>query len=205
MVIVVDAYNVLKKERGSQYITSRERTLFIEKLNEYARIKKHTVIVVFDGGDFHWPARIKEGLVSVIYSGDRYTADEVIKTLASSLPGDSLLVSSDRALCNYALNYKIHSLDPEEFNEHWLAAILGKKAERTVTRSVGMPIKYIHEEELEEEIDTGSSAIDDLMQKAAQVVWVKDKRISQETNESAEKHKKPSRREKRLERLKRKL
>jgi len=115
MIILIDAYNVLKQNvQGDVSLAMSEQ--FLAKLALYGRKKKHTLIVVFDGGSFHWPYEDKRKHITVVYSGYRSSADDIIKEIiATRHQNDMLLVSSDRALCLYTEEYNIPSINPEDF------------------------------------------------------------------------------------------
>ncbi len=81
MLLLIDGYNVLKYHTADMHISQVQRESFIKKIAEYARIKKHHVIVVFDAGPSRFVSHEKEQGIHVIYSGERKTADDVIKGL----------------------------------------------------------------------------------------------------------------------------
>jgi len=116
MIIIVDGYNILKQEVGTAQITAKERVTFIAKLNQYATYKNHRMMLVFDGGPYESVYKEAVHLVTVIYSGARKTADDVIKNYISKNSAlDLLLVSSDRDLNRYASRFGITSIDSHAF------------------------------------------------------------------------------------------
>lgn len=116
MVIVVDGYNVLKKVVHAGDISERQRANFLKILASYARRKKHSIIVVFDGGPYEWPFRDQEHGVSVVYSGRNETADDyIIQLLEEKRTHDLLLISSDRLLNSHASSFHIPSIDSDRF------------------------------------------------------------------------------------------
>lgn len=116
MIIVIDAYNVLKQIMPAAYVQEKERHAFIKMLMDYARIKKHTLVVVFDGGDTTYPTNDRIGQVTITYSGSEYTADDMIQHYLSEHPTrDVLLVTTDRVLNSYADGLGVPSLDAQDF------------------------------------------------------------------------------------------
>lgn len=116
MIILIDAYNVLKYIYSGEFISEVTRQNFLKMLNNYARMKHHHLIAVFDGGATEYPLKEKSGLVEIIYSGNKYSADDILKKLINEFLGhEVMLVSSDRTLGVYANKYTIPALDSDEF------------------------------------------------------------------------------------------
>lgn len=112
MVLLVDAYNVLKRGAARQQITQGQREAFIARLAAYAAKRNHEIIAVFDGGDSSYPINERQQSVRVIFSGDRMTADDVLKQLCEQYAQrETALVSSDRQLCAYASLYGVTCID----------------------------------------------------------------------------------------------
>lgn len=118
MLIIIDAYNVLKQISSAQFIEEGQRNAFIKKLEKYAYAKDNRVVLVFDGGDYYRPTTYKYGQLSVIYAGQQDSADDVIKQFfmrGDINPSQTILVSSDRDLCLFVGNFRVHSIDSYEF------------------------------------------------------------------------------------------
>jgi len=117
MIIIVDAYNVLKQMiAASGHVKDKERQDFIYLLAYYGRLKGHEIVVIFDGGDCQWPVREMVAGIEGVYSGAGRTADEVIKNYLSEGRGrEILLVTTDRALNNHAAHFDIPSMDAQDF------------------------------------------------------------------------------------------
>jgi predicted RNA-binding protein with PIN domain len=167
MTLVIDAYNMLKQRTGSSYVTQEQQRAFIDELVAYARRKKHLILLIFDGGPGFFPTRQREGPVTIVYAGQRTTADEVIKEeLPQLIPHDTLLVTSDRELCAYAARYGIVSLEPSLFEYYSKQPTTGK----------GMRIVKDTTKPLKQEGYKSSSLVDELMEKASTVMLYKDDR-----------------------------
>jgi predicted RNA-binding protein with PIN domain len=116
MIIVVDAYNVVKQIVNKKEITDSERTEFLNQMQNYAHQKGHSIIIVFDGGPDQWPSQETIGELSVVYSGYQDDADTYIKDyLAKNKGKDLLLVSSDRELRDTADRLHIPWIDAVSF------------------------------------------------------------------------------------------
>ena len=116
MILVIDGYNLLKHIDPYREVSEHERTVFLHMLKRYARRKKHKLVVVFDGGPFEWPHRETVGGATVIYSGRRETADEVIMHYVKDHKAkDLLLVSSDHELNLFASKHGIVSIGSDDF------------------------------------------------------------------------------------------
>src|SRR5579871_5765303 len=111
MILVVDAYNVLKQVSSTTNITQKIRSRFIQDNAHYGKARNHSMVLVFDAGPTQWPHKESVHGVQVVYSGATMSADDYIKEYIQSHKGhELLLVSSDRALCLWALKYRVESL-----------------------------------------------------------------------------------------------
>jgi len=80
---------------------ARER--LIKRLIRYHAVKKHPLIVVFDGrrSGKQLEQRESRGGIEIVYSRYGEEADTVIKRLAEEDSQSAVVVTSDRALANY--------------------------------------------------------------------------------------------------------
>ena len=116
MILVIDAYNILKQVSQNQFINERQRRRFLNELCQYAALKKHTMIVVFDGGAHEWPLKERHNGLTVVYSGRKESADDYIRTYIDELVTDNaLLISSDAGLCSWALRCGVESIPAVTF------------------------------------------------------------------------------------------
>lgn len=135
MNIIIDAYNVLKKQDGKSYISGQVRDAFVSLIRRYANKRGHSVQLVFDGGISHWPIERKNGKFSVVYSGTGQTADDYIKDYVKKIHNmdNFLLVSSDYALCSWVSDRGVVSIDSSEFHsivEERLGKVTGKSKKK---------------------------------------------------------------------------
>lgn len=116
MILVIDGYNVLKQALYNKKITEKERSAFIRILDVYARKKELDIVLVFDGGSYGATARERIGVIVIIYSGAKESADAIIMQRLAELKGrDVLMVSSDRQLRKQAAHMGFHSIGSMEF------------------------------------------------------------------------------------------
>ena len=154
MILVIDAYNVLKAHERMNDINQKQRYHFIMQLVAYAKKKDHTVVIVFDGGPYEWPFVNTISRGTVVYSGYNKTADDYIrKYLAEHKHLDLFLVSSDRELIRKAKQCNVHYMGGYEFFEK-----VKESVAVTTTRQQKEVIKLTHRD---------NKDIDDLMMQAA--------------------------------------
>lgn len=116
MIIIIDAYNVLKQIVSKQEISEKERNTFIAQMGRYAKIKQHKVMIVFDGGPYEWTHKERTNGVSIVYSGVNETADDFIKHyLEDHQTKELLLVSTDREINAKASRLDVPSIDSADF------------------------------------------------------------------------------------------
>jgi predicted RNA-binding protein with PIN domain len=116
VIIIVDAYNVLKQVAHDLWISDRERDLFIKMLGSYAKKRGHQILAVFDGGDSERATLERLYGVQVVYSGFHESADQYIKrSIEKYRQYEVLLISSDREIAEWADRHQIESIDSLEF------------------------------------------------------------------------------------------
>ncbi|HBR70240.1 TPA: hypothetical protein DIC20_02905 [Candidatus Dependentiae bacterium] len=116
MIVVIDGYNLIKQVLGTKRVSQRQRDEFIMQLGGYFRKRKLQGIIVFDGGESNYPFQEKKGGLTIIYSGYKETADEVIaQYLQEHREYQILVVSSDRAVRHYAETLGKQTMKAPEF------------------------------------------------------------------------------------------
>lgn len=135
MIIVIDAYNVLKSVyRG--YITERERQTFIDQLAAYNTMRGHTIILVFDGGVTVWPEKQVYDNISIVYPGIEQSADDYIKKyIKDHRAHELLLVSSDRELTHIAEQYKVVHIGAFDFYTFLHGSVSKKETQKKIMQS----------------------------------------------------------------------
>ncbi len=192
MIIVIDGYNVLKQRLGSE-VSEIAREQFILQLGQYARIKKHAIIVVFDGGPSEWVSKEKKNGITVVYSGSLISADECIKEyLRQHAHKDLLLVSTDRELNAWATRFGLPSMDAADFYLLFLAALKNQSPQKSFSKT-----------ELVKLSDKTDEELDRLMREAA--VVVPEKSVDVVRHEPKDSSHKPSKAERSLLKIVKKL
>ena len=81
MILVIDGYNVLKKQLGTVYASENQREQFIKKLCRYAHKKTYHTKLIFDGGMSLSPETFNpsSSKMKVLYVGKNKSADDYIK------------------------------------------------------------------------------------------------------------------------------
>lgn len=195
MIIVIDAYNLLKQILKSNFVTPKEKDLFIDEVRRYASYKNHDIVIVFDGGSNKYPVYQNIGRVNIIHSGFIKSADEVIKDYVSKNKANNiLLVSSDAELCLFVSKLKKPTIDSDLFykliTEHL------EKPEIRVEKSAGKAVKLIKIEE--------NSELDAFMQEASNILMYKEE-IDDANNIKQKKKNILSKNEKKLLKITKKL
>jgi predicted RNA-binding protein with PIN domain len=178
MIILIDAYNLLHAfPSHAKTLTDSKRAQFIKRLSRYGRIKKHSMVLVFDGGLNQWPSTDKIHEVQIIYSGTRFSADDCIKQyLSEHCTKDILLVSSDRELNDFAQRLNIPSIDSPAF--YYILQEAVQQSNKT-NRSAGDFVKMVRKEENEKESGPQHD-IDALMMEASKILPVKSEDVVQD-------------------------
>ena len=117
MIILIDAYNLLKTVLHTQFIKDAQRITFLRLFEKYAQRREvNEIVLVFDGGQDPYEVEENYKYLTLFYSGFMQSADDIIKKKLTALKGsDILLVTSDRELRQYAKQYHIESLGSMEF------------------------------------------------------------------------------------------
>lgn len=105
--IIIDGYNMIRRSRfledGGGDIR-KERDGLIDFLSRYREIRSHDITVVFDGtrAPGFMPRRDRVRGVDVVFSRKGESADSVIMRMSSADQERALVVSSDRAVSDFA-------------------------------------------------------------------------------------------------------
>jgi predicted RNA-binding protein with PIN domain len=115
MRIVVDGNNLL--HAAPLRLGTYTQESLLRALIKYKKVKMHNLIVVFDSGPLSFPTKIVEGGVTVIYAGRGNSADDQILEYLKKerYSGETILISSDRALCQSASKFQVYTVDTESF------------------------------------------------------------------------------------------
>ena len=132
MIILIDAYNLFKTVLHSQFVQKVERTRFLNLFEQYAAMRSHEIILVFDGDSDVYELLDRYQLIRIYYSGYKQTADDLIKKKLKLLQGkDVLLVTSDRDIRQFAKQYSVESIGSQEFYKI-LQSVMQRKEQQQV-------------------------------------------------------------------------
>lgn len=192
MLLIIDGYNVLKYSVGAHQASEQEKKRFIAMIIAYAKLRNLAIELVFDGGPlgvadcWQYDERVR-----ICHSGAKESADVVIERRLGDLKGrEMLLVSTDRALGRAAARYGVESLDSADFYQ---------------LLQVALHKEHPHERSQKGLVKTGSTRnpeLDALIAEHAEEMY---KKIDEEIKHTAERRLTASKREKRFEKLLRKL
>jgi predicted RNA-binding protein with PIN domain len=189
MIIVVDGYNVLKQLVKTNYATEKQRQWFIASLSSYAYSMKHSIVIIFDGGSHKWPTWTKRGQVSILFSGTHQSADDCIKEFIEENKGrEMLVVSTDRAITNFALRYNVYSIDSLAFY-----SLVQERLQDFYPVSVDKGNNRVYKTSLDKEEDL---ELDALMQQAGKMAVYKQEDLPAHQRNSS--NKELSKKQKRL-------
>ncbi|MCK5633339.1 NYN domain-containing protein [bacterium] len=159
MILLIDAYNVLKQAMTSVFVSEHDRKIFIEQLGQYAKQRQHKIVLVFDGGPYDRATKEKSSGVYVIYSGSTESADDYIKRYVEDHSElDLLLISSDRELRSVAKSFEIESMQAHKFYKIFQDALRNSQTQ-DVRKSKTIKISKEENLELDELMKKGSSII----------------------------------------------
>lgn len=120
MILIIDGYNLIKQVfRKIKGNLEKQRNQLIKELGYYRTKKKDSIkeiILVFDGGfSSNADRQIHNGVV-VIFSGNKYSADDwIIKFTKKHANEEMLLITKDRQLISSCKPYGIDSIDVYDF------------------------------------------------------------------------------------------
>ena len=121
--IIIDGYNLIRQSPTLRSYDNLEivkgREKLIEMLAPYRSLKRHPMLVVFDGwqeGEFT-EQRTREKGIDIIYSKRGEKADEVIKRLVSSSGEELIVVTSDREITHFCQCRRCEVISSPSFEE----------------------------------------------------------------------------------------
>jgi predicted RNA-binding protein with PIN domain len=144
MLIMIDAYNLLKQQDSGAFIQDSAKHNLVNMLSAYKKLKGHSILLIFDGGASLRPSQEIQKNIIVVYAGQGKSADDYIKFYLAEHPKqDILLVSSDRELALWASTYGIASMDALPFYAFVQDSL---HAAKKVAKPVGLTYKTTHRE-----------------------------------------------------------
>lgn len=141
MIVLIDGYNLLKQLHGKDS-HENHRSALVNLLGRYAQKRNHKLIIFFDGGNATIPYQEKQKGITVWFSGQHKTADDLIIEYVHTHKGkDMLVITLDRDLKHQCGLYA-PALEPLLF----YGKIQDAFAAKVVTKSVPTGIKKLTEE-----------------------------------------------------------
>lgn len=141
MIVIIDAYNLLKQVSRTVEVTDGERNSFIILLQKYAHIKKLDLVLVFDGGLHGWQSHTAYKGLTVVYSGMHASADDYIQEYIQEYSAkDLLLISSDHELNRAASAYDVPSMNVIDFYRLVQEAVYKDRQQRVNPVSKDAPL-----------------------------------------------------------------
>ena len=118
MLLIIDAYNLLKFIVKSPHVSKAQHTKFINNLAAYALLKKLDMLIIFDGGDTYKSEKLSYKGLSIIYAGQKTSADDYIKSYVEDkkTKTDLLIVSSDKNLCDTVVSLGASTIEVAFFS-----------------------------------------------------------------------------------------
>lgn len=122
MLLAIDGYNFIKQSpdlrRLEQVELQKAREGLIERVSRYKKIKGHSIIVVFDGGQTgRSEHRERSRGIEVIFSRSGEKADDVLKSLAAAKREGVTIVTSDNDVAFFAEKKGSAVIGAAEFGE----------------------------------------------------------------------------------------
>ncbi len=183
MILIIDAYNVLKQALGVKKVSESEKNRLISWLNSYAKNKGHSIILVFDAGPFEWPSKEQVGKIYVVHSGVNENADTWIKNYMTRYKmNDLLLISTDRELGSFAWRLNIQSMDALDFYHLLLESVSERESDTRHAQHTTIKLS-----------DQDQPELDDLMQQASKTVPTKSEDAVKNRASKSLKHSKKER------------
>jgi hypothetical protein len=154
MHILIDGYNLIRQSgvfrRYDRMSLEAGRNALMHSLAAYKKQTEHRVTVVFDArdGGFLTEERDRYGGVHCLYSRRGETADDLIKRMIEGRKEEFVVVTSDRAIADFASRRGVAAIASPVFESRLQHAATARNGDRRSEK----------DEPDEEERDDGSAA-----------------------------------------------
>lgn len=203
MILLIDGYNVLHAVGRGRNAGGSTRNRFIELVAVYARARGHEAVIIFDGGSSPYPQESVVDGVTVVESGYRQSADDLLRKKLADYPPETVIVaSSDRAITDDAESRGIVSIDADAFYHRLVDVVCDKSATPRIPTAKERAVRFHREGEGDEGLV--DDLLNELMEKASAHVRPKKSDIDDQEPRPTRGRKK-SKAERRLERVIKKL
>jgi predicted RNA-binding protein with PIN domain len=121
--IIIDGYNLIRQSpilrRLDRLDIAEGREELLRRLVSYRKIRPHRITVVFDGAGAPIPTGERDRVsgIDVRFSRAGESADAVIRRMAAREKERALVVSSDRAVADYAAGRGAAVIESPDFEE----------------------------------------------------------------------------------------
>lgn len=185
--VIIDGYNVVKQVLGQKEITHQQRSRFITQLVGYLKKRNLQGLIVFDGGDTDYPSAHKQGEVTIVFSGYKQSADDIIKQhLHMYREHELVLVTSDHELRTAAYVLGKQTLTAHEFYHQYVE----QEDDAHVVRAVDQPLTKLGQ---------STHELDALMQEATRHMHYKQEDVDYVRHRTT--HKKTTKKERVRDRI----
>ncbi|RTZ90993.1 MAG: hypothetical protein DSY91_05680 [Deltaproteobacteria bacterium] len=120
--LIIDGYNLIRNSPTLSPIDRQDieegREALISRLSEYRKVRHFPITVVFDGtGFYHLSATAENRMgIRILYSHKGQTADDFIVSLASQKGRETVVVTSDRGICDRLKKTDCFCISSEAFD-----------------------------------------------------------------------------------------
>lgn len=127
MHLLVDGYNLLHAAEGlgklkpksgrSPISLEDKRKCLLDKLKDYLMERDLEISVVFDSSEpsTFFPQRMRYGYITIIFSDENQSADDLILQMCEKKPGDYVVISDDLEVVHSAEKNSCLALSCKEF------------------------------------------------------------------------------------------
>ena len=128
--IIIDGYNLIRQSGQLSLLDLQDiqlgREALVDLLAAYKKFKAHRITVVFDGtgSPLFSRQRDRQKGITIVYSRNGESADEVIKKMARQEGPKALVVSSDQDIVRSAASWGSATISAREFEGRLVEARL---------------------------------------------------------------------------------
>ena len=121
--LIIDGYNLIRQSTALGRIDAADiqegRDALLRLLAIYRKLKRHRITVVFDGMDAAWgtPNRDQFQGITVVFSRQGESADQVIKGMGAAMQEKAMVVTSDREIIASAQRSGCGVISASDFEE----------------------------------------------------------------------------------------
>jgi len=128
--IIIDGYNLIRQSKKLSAFELQDfqlgREALVDWLAIYKKIKAHRITVIFDGAGSPWfsQQRDRHKGITIVYSCDGESADNLIKQMARQEGEKALVVSSDLDIVRSAEAWNAVTISAQDFEKKLSLSLL---------------------------------------------------------------------------------